>query len=369
MEISKEQRTVRDFHEVLDQHLTNGTRPTKDGMPGLPWSNKEFASALQRDSKKEITGRTVCNWRNGKTIPLDTAIIKSIEQVIFGSGEWRESERKELYESFIYTLKKRMSQRRHDTNINSIDNRNNADCNVYVEDSNKSCEQAGKMQPQESHAAKRRPLPRRRKGYTQKAIVGRHKIYLRTGEYEDGHLGEIFIDMHKEGAAFRALMNNFAIAISMGLQYGVPLEEFVEAFTFTRFEPNGVVEENDAIKMATSILDYIFRELAITYLYRSDLAHVHPADLRPSNVGHKQDASPAPQKAASEPNTSLIPEIGLMMDAQALLRAFDARAEEIQQARQRGYEARPCGECGNYTLVRNGACIKCDTCGSTSDCS
>ncbi len=131
----------------------------------------------------------------------------------------------------------------------------------------------------------RRRLPNRRKGYTQKAMVGGHKVYLRTGEHEDGRLAEVFIDMHKEGSAFRSLMHNFAIAISMGLQYGVPLEEFVESFTFTRFEPSGVVEGNDAIKMATSILDYIFRELAISYLDRGDLAHVQPGDLLPDAVG------------------------------------------------------------------------------------
>jgi ribonucleoside-diphosphate reductase alpha chain len=118
----------------------------------------------------------------------------------------------------------------------------------------------------------REKMPDRRKGYTQKAVVGGHKVYLRTGEYEDGRLGEIFIDMHKEGAAFRAMMNNFAIAISLGLQYGVPLEEYVEAFTFTKFEPAGMVQGNDAIKNATSILDYIFRELAVSYLARHDLA-------------------------------------------------------------------------------------------------
>ena len=126
----------------------------------------------------------------------------------------------------------------------------------------------------------REKLPHRRKGYTQKAIVGGHKVYLRTGEYEDGRLGEIFIDMHKEGAAFRSLMNNFAIAISIGLQYGVPLEEFVEAFTFTRFEPAGLVIGNDSIKNATSVLDYIFRELAVSYLGRNDLAHVAPGRSR-----------------------------------------------------------------------------------------
>src|SRR3546814_1608150 len=131
----------------------------------------------------------------------------------------------------------------------------------------------------------RRRLPQRRKGYTQKPVVGGHKVYRRTGEYEDGAVGEIFIDMHKEGAAFRSLMNNFAIAISIGLQYGVPLEEYVEAYTFTRFEPSGMVEGNDAIKMATSVLDYIFRELAISYLSRNDLAHVEPADIMPDSLG------------------------------------------------------------------------------------
>ncbi|MDP1840917.1 MAG: vitamin B12-dependent ribonucleotide reductase, partial [Reyranella sp.] len=133
--------------------------------------------------------------------------------------------------------------------------------------------------------AGRERLPQRRKGYTQKANVGGHKVYLRTGEYEDGRVGEIFVDMHKEGAAFRSLMSNFAIAISIGLQYGVPLEEFVEAYTFTRFEPSGLVEGNDAIKMSTSVLDYIFRELAISYLGRNDLAHVEQADLRPDGLG------------------------------------------------------------------------------------
>ena len=131
----------------------------------------------------------------------------------------------------------------------------------------------------------RRRLPHRRRGYTQKAIVGGHKVYLRTGEFQDGSLGEIFIDMHKEGASFRSLMNNFAISISIGLQYGVPLDEYVDAFTFTRFEPAGSVHNNDAIKMSTSILDYIFRELAISYLGRSDLAHAEAEDLLPDTIG------------------------------------------------------------------------------------
>ncbi len=131
----------------------------------------------------------------------------------------------------------------------------------------------------EKMVREREKMPHRRKGYTQKAIVGGHKVYLRTGEYDDGRIGEIFIDMHKEGAAFRAMMNNFAIAISLGLQYGVPLEEYVEAFTFTKFEPAGMVQGNDAIKNATSILDYVFRELAISYLGRHDLAHVDTSEF------------------------------------------------------------------------------------------
>ena len=140
----------------------------------------------------------------------------------------------------------------------------------------------------------REKLPNRRKSYIQKAVVGGHKVYLHTGEYEDGRLGEIFIDMHKEGAAFRSLMNNFAIAISLGLQYGVPLEEYVEAFTFTRFEPAGFVQGNDAIKNATSILDYIFRELAISYLGRHDLAHVAPEEIGNTVLGGgvAQDKAP-----------------------------------------------------------------------------
>ena len=154
----------------------------------------------------------------------------------------------------------------------------------------------------------REKLPARRKGYTQKATVGGHKVYIRTGEYPDGRLGEIFVDMHKEGAAFRSLMNNFAIAISLGLQYGVPLEEYVEAFTFTRFEPAGFVSGNERIKNATSILDYVFRELAISYLGRTDLGHVDPSEIGHDVLGSGEsegrpgmpgaEAAPAPAVAA-----------------------------------------------------------------------
>ena len=256
----------------------------------------------------------------------------------------------------------------------------------------------------------RRKLPQRRKGYTQKAIVGGHKVYLRTGEYEDGKLAEVFIDMHKEGSAFRSLMNNFAIAISIGMQYGVPLEEFVEAFTFTRFEPSGMVEGNDAIKMATSILDYIFRELAVSYLGRNDLAHVQPADLMPDTLGKgvaesslpdggaRSDVAAVMQRVAStgyvrskltvlqggaggaltsDGNTAITMgapvtktvSFAAELQAGTALTQPDVRIEQIRAARMKGYEGDSCGECGNFTLVRNGTCLKCDTCGGTSGCS
>ena len=311
----------------------------------------------------------------------------------------------------------------------------------------------------------REKLPNRRQGYTQKAIVGGHKVYLRTGEFGDGRLGEIFIDMHKEGAAFRAMMNNFAIAISLGLQYGVPLDEYVEAFTFTKFEPAGMVQGNDAIKNATSILDYVFRELAVSYLGRHDLAHVDTSDFGNTALGkgiqegktnlvstgwtrgHKPTlvaggsepkgsaatATPAPQRAAptafSGSNvraissgatvTALKPVVTELSDgATAFKRDYEERAKELAEeiaeenhpdlfedetegsaatalfsdkaqadasaakaeakalaterrakALMQGYTGNMCSECQNFTMVRNGTCEKCDTCGSTSGCS
>jgi ribonucleoside-diphosphate reductase alpha chain len=219
----------------------------------------------------------------------------------------------------------------------------------------------------------RHRLPDRRKGYTQKAVVGGHKVYLRTGEYEDGSVGEIFLDMHKEGAAFRSLMNCFAIAISLGLQHGVPLEEFVDAFVFTRFEPNGMVKGNDRIKMSTSVIDYVFRELAITYLGRTDLSHVPDEDLRADAIGSKPGQGPIatpPVATVAHPAT---PPVTARAAAPmsggsgpvAELKALSA--SEI--ARLKGYEGDPCGDCGQFTMVRNGTCLKCITCGTTTGCS
>jgi ribonucleoside-diphosphate reductase alpha chain len=264
----------------------------------------------------------------------------------------------------------------------------------------------------------REKLPDRRTGYIQKAVVGGHKVYVHTGEYSDGRLGEIFIDMHKEGAAFRAMMNNFAIAVSLGLQYGVPLEEYVEAFTFTRFEPSGFVAGNQSIKNATSILDYVFRELAISYLGRNDLAHVDPSEIGHDVIGGGvgQDKAPDAAPVVTTPLASTgfrrgkpinllaiqggigandavarsaPPTIGLATAGATALKdepesygeaemaklGFSAPAAQPSQSERRaeaimkGYVGDSCGECGNFTLVRNGTCLKCNTCGNTTGCS
>jgi ribonucleoside-diphosphate reductase alpha chain len=200
-------------------------------------------------------------------------------------------------------------------------------------------------------------LPKKRHGWTQEARVGGHKIYLRTGEYDDHSLGEIFIDMHKEGAAFRSMMNCFAMSVSLGLQYGVPLEAFVEQYTFTRFEPQGVVEGHDNVKLATSIVDYLFRALAIEYLGRYDLAHVQPlaaATQDPTEADLAQEQPPSTVAAfALPPKTP---------QAESHASALDAQLEEMMG------DAPLCDGCGHIT-VRNGACYKCLNCGNSMGCS
>jgi ribonucleoside-diphosphate reductase alpha chain len=279
----------------------------------------------------------------------------------------------------------------------------------------------------------REKMPDRRKGYTQKAVVGGHKVYLRTGEYDDGRLGEIFIDMHKEGAALRSFINNFAIAVSLGLQYGVPLEEYVDAFTFTRFEPAGPVQGNDSIKYATSILDYVFRELAVSYMSRFDLAHVDPSESGFDAIGkgvaegkepEGQQATRYVSKGLTRSRTDNLvvmrggttnvvktdaiakpdqPRMGYSdsksentltalrleserdrsptqkLEAQvwsksgsaqaASTKSGPSKAERRAEAQAKGYVGDMCGECSSFTLVRNGTCLKCDTCGSTTGCS
>jgi ribonucleoside-diphosphate reductase alpha chain len=262
---------------------------------------------------------------------------------------------------------------------------------------------------------------------------------LRTGEYDDGRIGEIFIDMHKEGAALRSFINNFAIAVSLGLQYGVPLDEYVDAFTFTRFEPAGPVQGNDSIKYATSILDYVFRELAVSYLSRFDLAHVDPSETgfdvlgkgveegkEPDDHGHRasklvsrgltrsrtdnlvvmrggsaavvsgNDSAPAggskvtslaSHSGSGRAGDVLEGAVALKQEVQhdlspteklealqwskagAAAQAAPSKAERRAEAKAKGYEGEMCGECGHFSLVRNGTCMKCDTCGSTTGCS
>ncbi|HCM27447.1 MAG TPA: adenosylcobalamin-dependent ribonucleoside-diphosphate reductase [Treponema sp.] len=227
----------------------------------------------------------------------------------------------------------------------------------------------------------RRSLPNRRAGYTQKAKIGGHSIFIRTGEYDDGRLGEIFLDMHKEGAAFRSLMNSFAIAVSLGLQYGVPLDEYVDAFTFSRFEPNGMVQGHDYVKMATSVIDYIFRDLAISYLKRTDLAQVKPEDLlstgtksdaKANGAGNgtvKESAGFKPHGASDAAQPDKPAEALVDLGRSAKSRNEDEQSAKIAQARVKGYEGDPCPVCGYFTLVRNGTCLKCDTCGGTTGCS
>jgi len=287
------------------------------------------------------------------------------------------------------------------------------------------------------YLAKRRRMPDRRGGYTQKATIGGHKVYIHTGEYADGSLGEIFIDMHKEGAAFRSLMNCFAISCSLGLQYGVPLDEYVDAFTFTRFEPNGPVQGHPNIKMCTSIIDYIFRELAVSYLGRNDLAHVMPEDLAPDTTGDAEEeqmqlgvdyrdeeiveervVTPGPLKLsaalpksagfiasqASKPivfedrTAAAAGEVTIVEAPPAnrprrgnghdhdhehehevdddpkagrreQVKAAVALSAQVYRAKMQGYEGDACPNCQSFTMVRNGSCLKCDTCGSTSGCS
>ncbi len=213
---------------------------------------------------------------------------------------------------------------------------------------------------------KRNKLPQRRKGYTQKAAINNHKVYLRTGEYMDGSLGEIFIDMHKEGAAFRSLMNNFAISISIGLQYGVPLEEFVEAFTFTKFEPSGKVEGNEEIKFTTSILDYIFKELAISYLGRDDFSNINESDQTTELV----------PKFKTDNNEKDAEQVLLSFTSKGYVRKkiFDnnltlisntdknLNSKDFKKGKNFNFEGDPCKRCGNFTIYRELGQLHCLSC-------
>lgn len=209
----------------------------------------------------------------------------------------------------------------------------------------------------------RKILPNRRRGFTQKARIGGHKIYLHTGEYKDGSLGEIFLDMNKEGATLGGIMNCFAIAVSLGLQHGVPLGKYVDAFTFTKFEPAGMVQGSEHVKMSTSPLDYIFRELAVRYEGRKDLAHVAPVQIIDKEVEpYIPEIDGLPQPLGDDDIVSVEPQEEYVPPAEAWAVLAD-------EARIKGYEGEVCTSCNQFTLVRNGSCLKCITCGETSGCS
>jgi ribonucleoside-diphosphate reductase alpha chain len=217
---------------------------------------------------------------------------------------------------------------------------------------------------------RRRRLPKRRHGFTQEARIAGHKVFLRTGEYEDGTLGEIFIDMHKEGAAFRSMMNCFAIAVSMGMQYGVPLEDLVDQFCFTRFEPHGRVEGHDNIKVATSVIDYVFRVLGFEYLNRTDLAHVITEAPTGELIRH---AHATEMPVGREHRTAAHVTAGSRMPEGARMRMLEGAEDSgamfmgEQNKRLLG-DAPACDNCGHIT-IRNGTCYRCVNCGSSMGCS
>ncbi len=235
------------------------------------------------------------------------------------------------------------------------------------------------------YIAKRRRLPDRRTGYTQKAKINGQSVYIRTGEYDNGQIGEIFIDMHREGASFRSLLNCFAISISLGMQHGVPLEEFVDAFVFTRFEPSGIVTGNEKIKMGTSVIDYIFRELAVTYLGRNDLSHVDSDEIKSKAsrgiVKKLADPEFVSEELISERlveldkdnldsyNYSLSSKANTTKEKTMTSSPVNSMTTKVKQAIENGYTGDICPECQSITMVRNGTCLKCMTCGSTTGCS
>ena len=215
-----------------------------------------------------------------------------------------------------------------------------------------------------NYIATRRPLPDVRSSTTMKARVGGHTVYLSSSTYDDGRLGEIMLTTSKEGAAWRSLLNQFAIAISIGLQYGVPLDAFVKSFTFQKFEPSGMVSGGSGrVRMATSIVDYIFRELAIQYLSREDLAHVSEEDLDTTSISRPEVTEDGVARNQGERR-----DVQLTLNAVApVIEAGEERTRRL--ARERGFTGDICDDCGSSQMVRNGTCLKCNACGATTGCS
>jgi len=225
--------------------------------------------------------------------------------------------------------------------------------------------------PTRAYAGVNRPrflLPERRQGWTQEARVAGHKVYLRTGEYPDGTLGEVFIDIAKEGATLKGVLGCFAIAVSKGLQYGVPLEEFVDTFTFQTFEPRGMVEGHENIKMSNSIIDYVFRALGLEYLNRTDIVQVPPKEVKEPVVTEDvqviQKTEPVTPVQKAEP-VSPIPKTDTEQSLQTATNSVDTVQEVLSDMMG---DAPACDDCGHIT-VRNGSCYKCLNCGNSLGCS
>jgi ribonucleoside-diphosphate reductase alpha chain len=214
----------------------------------------------------------------------------------------------------------------------------------------------------------RKALPGKRSGFTQKAVIGGQTIFVRTGEYEDGTLGEIFVDLHKEGATLRSLMNCFSIAVSLGLQYGVPLDEFVEKFTFTRFEPAGMVVGHDNIKNSTSIVDYIFRMLGFEYMGREDLVHIPPTETQRSHLAVNQQKHTAP--AAMNPASPVVakPAPVAVENTTTSVSGEASESNQVTEYLKSFGDSPSCPSCGHIT-IRSGACYKCLNCGTQTGCS
>ena len=313
--------TIEGAPHIMAEHYTVFACANRCGKYGvqyiLPEGHVDMMAAVQPFLSGAIS----------KTINMpSTATVDDIADII------KRSHRKGLKANAIYRDHSKLSQ--------PLSSESDVDQEVPDQATTTAVQLAEKIVVR--YLAERRKLPNRRPGYTQKVKIGTHTVYLRTGEYEDGTLGEIFIDMHKEGAAFRSVMNAFAIAVSLGLQHGVPLDEFVDAFTFMTFEPNGPVIGHDRIKNSSSVIDYLFRELAVTYLKRDDLAHV--------------------SEKAAEFKREVTKAIGEDEDGKKVF--SDSAASKLQ-----GYTGDCCRGCGQYKMVRSGTCLKCDNCGETSGCS
>lgn len=363
--------TIEGAPHLKSEHLPVFDCANKCGRKGVRYISADNHIAMMAAAQPFISGAI------SKTINLP------FEAKLNDVGDaYRKSWRMMLKANALYRDGSKLSQPLNATATEWLD---------IIDHSEPQAEQVKKIATQivKEYVRTRRPLPSKRSGYTQKVKIGGHTVYLRTGEYEDGQVGEIFLDLNKEGTLLRSIMNCFAIAVSLGLQYGVPLEEYVDVFTFTRFEPNGHVTGHDNLKRATSIIDFMFRDLALNYLGRTDLAHVAPDEIdAPKSKAHANapggdnlENTPAIFNASSGSHTngeSLQTNASSRVQVVMSEEEFDRMAEKIaakkglntvRAAKMKGYDGDPCPECGALTLVRNGACLKCDSCGGTTGCS